>query len=310
MNDPKTLGLLLRLLFLITLICSPLLYQNSIYPAAGDAASGRVAYIEPGLTAMPDATLSVIVSALDMANAARAVRQAGGQVTSQLWLIDAVAARIPNDRLYDIASVTGVKSIVLNKTIATSGKPAPRTPTPTPTPTPVITTTTTTTSNITTTSSDGWVTTFRFPVPWDGTPDVQPSTSWNIWKVVYPVKVDSGAEKVTQTGSMVTVAVVDSGVYFDEQVKSELGVYASKLFLGQADFIDTLCQTFVLRNKTYSTGQQYPDHCFNNYKFSRDPYGHGTHVAGSIWNRLSDQLTGQSLGMAFEANILACVRSA
>ena len=53
-----------------------------------------VAYIEPALLAAGEAQRSVVVSAVSSAVAARAVERAGGQVTSELWLIDAVAAAI------------------------------------------------------------------------------------------------------------------------------------------------------------------------------------------------------------------------
>ncbi|HMN29628.1 MAG TPA: S8 family serine peptidase, partial [Caldilineaceae bacterium] len=38
---------------------------------------------------------------------------------------------------------------------------------------------------------------------------------------------------------------------------------------------------------------------------SQDPYGHGTHVAGIIANRLQDAATGLELGIAPEAQILS-----
>jgi hypothetical protein len=52
---------------------------------------GAMAYVEPGLLASDDDTLSVIVTASDSKAAARAVEDVGGQVRSELWLIDAMA---------------------------------------------------------------------------------------------------------------------------------------------------------------------------------------------------------------------------
>ena len=56
----------------------------------------RQAYVKPGLISERNREqASVIVTAGDATAAARAVERAGGQVTSDLWLIDAVAAPIP-----------------------------------------------------------------------------------------------------------------------------------------------------------------------------------------------------------------------
>jgi len=65
----------------------------------GDAArtltTQKPAYVEPLLFSSETEQLSIIVTAADSLSAARAVERIGGQVTSDLWLIDAVAALIP-----------------------------------------------------------------------------------------------------------------------------------------------------------------------------------------------------------------------
>ena len=66
------------------------------------------AYVEPGLASQAGDILSVIVTAKDAKAASRAVTSSGGQVTSELWLIDAVAARLPAGRLDTLASYPGV----------------------------------------------------------------------------------------------------------------------------------------------------------------------------------------------------------
>ena len=60
--------------------------------------SHSAAYVEPGLLASAGDALSVIVTAEDSTAAVRAVARAGGQVTSDLWLIDGVAATLPVTR--------------------------------------------------------------------------------------------------------------------------------------------------------------------------------------------------------------------
>jgi subtilisin family serine protease len=290
------------LLLAASLLASPLAHARPAAPAHP--------YLEPGLAAAGSADLSLIVTAGDSAAAARAVRQLGGLVTADLWLIDAVAATLPAGQLSRLAGAPGVVSIVQDKPVSTSGKPKPSS---------TSGTTDSTTSTSSTTSADlspsladpmaadGWVTPayLRFPVPWDGTPDVQPTSSWNTWKFVYPLAIDTGSYSVSQSGTGIGVAVVDSGVYFDATLKNELGNTTLRRFLGQADFIDRLCSTSVTsRGATITYGQQYTDHCFTDYEASKDPYGHGTHVAGIIWSSLTDQVTGVTLGVAWTAKIL------
>ena len=93
------------------------------------------AYLEPGLAAQPGELVSVIVTA-QSAERATAVRRLGGQVTSELWLIDAVAARLQPgqlDRLADLLAFSQLSPISLSPR---PGKNRPPTPTPTPTSTP------------------------------------------------------------------------------------------------------------------------------------------------------------------------------
>ncbi len=258
-------------------------------------------YIDPELLALQTGQVSIILTADSVQTAARAVQRAGGRVTSELWLINAAAAIVPAEVLEQLAHLPGVRSMVINKSIRTAGKP---TPTETSSD-PVSSASNDWLSNGSTLgTNDGWVTSFRFPVPWDGTPDVQPTSSWNSRKLVYPVNIDIGADQVYWTGSGVTVAIVDSGVYFDDQVKIEMGSYLRKLFYGQADFFQASCETIQVNNQIVVKGQQYPDYCFTGRNDSRDGYGHGTHVAGIIWNRISDYITGVDFGVAREAKIL------
>lgn len=281
-----------RVIVLCTLICCIL--TAFLFPQSLPLASLPDLYIEPGLLALNGSDeVSLIVTGDDVSNAAHAVQRAGGRVTGELWLIDAVAALVPARSIPYLAQQPRLRSLVRNHPVQTAVRVYPDLPDPA-----------STTIDPDTNLDDGWVTALRFPVPWNGTPDVLPTTAWISRNLVYPVKIDIGAEQVTYTGVGVTVAVLDSGVYFDEQVKSEMGVYLRKLFLGQADFIDTRCETVTINNKLVPTGQQYPDHCFNKMNFSKDGYGHGTHVAGIIWNRIFDYATGVDLGVAREASLL------
>ncbi|MGD1994766.1 MAG: S8 family peptidase, partial [Anaerolineae bacterium] len=244
------------------------------------------AYVEPGLLSVGPEARSVIVTAGDSAAAARAVARIGGEVTSDLWLVDAVAATVSAERVAALAAWPGVVSVVENKRVNAAQDPDPIDPT----------------------AWDGWVTDYRFPVPWDGSPDVQPTNSWNAVDLVYPVSIDLGTDTLYGLlGTEITVAVVDSGVYFDDQVKSELGQSAVKLFQGQADYVAPVCDTYQSRNgrRTHSAGIQYADHCFTGVDHSQDAFGHGTHVAGIMWNQISDLDTGVFMGVAPEVNILS-----
>jgi hypothetical protein len=83
----------------------------------------NLAYVEPQLNTAAGDSLSLIVTASESQQAARAVRALGGQVVSDLWLIDAVSANVPADQLATLAAEPGIASIVANKAVE-----APRIP--------------------------------------------------------------------------------------------------------------------------------------------------------------------------------------
>jgi serine protease AprX len=139
----------------------------------------------------------------------------------------------------------------------------------------------------------------RLPERWDGRPDVQATGSPTVWQLVNPVAVDIGADEVHATalpssqrvtGAGVTIAVVDSGVYFDNEIKRTLGNVVWKQFLGQADFVAPGCPA---------------GYCTQGWQESVDSYGHGTAVASVIWNNFTDQVTGAALGVAPGASLLS-----
>jgi subtilisin family serine protease len=241
------------------------------------------AYLDPALrSAAPVA--AVIVTAGDAAAAARAVTAAGGAVTADLWLIDAVAARVPSASLAALTAAPGVVAVVANRGVASS-------------------------------DWDGWVTDLPLPSVWDGRPDVQPTADPTAWQVVNPVAIDIGADKLHSgalnggkpvRGDGVTVAVVDSGVYFDADVRAELGAVVSEQFVGQADFVDSQCQVLPRsQGRAITVGRQRSDHCWLSHADTADGYGHGTAVASIIWNNFTDANTGVSLGVAPGADILS-----
>ena len=78
-----------RIVLIASLILS--LLVTGLSAAPGEATA--TAYVEPGLLNGAGDTLSLIVTASDSATAARAVERLGGQISSTLWVIDAVAAR-------------------------------------------------------------------------------------------------------------------------------------------------------------------------------------------------------------------------
>jgi hypothetical protein len=214
------LNLLIAIVMISTLLGAMNLDQAS-------TPTHEAAYVEPGLRSTESETLSLIVTAANSQAAADVVERVGGQVSSDLWLVDSVAALLPAGRLEALAADPGVRFIVANKSVATAQGPM---------------------------DAEGWVTDYRFPVPWDGSPDVEPTNDEQTWKLVYPTVIDVGTDVFFDgvysdtefgdpiRGDGITIAVIDSGVYFSEEVKRTLGNLVAKQFIGQADFVaDGLC---------------------------------------------------------------------
>ena len=142
------------------------------------------------------------------------------------------------------------------------------------------------------------------PTAWYGTPDVIATADPFVWDFSSPASIDVGADQlqdeyrnngVALTGKDVTVAVIDSGVYFDRDLKDLLGDEVEKHFEGQADFVGSgQCPS------TDHDFDQYAGYCWTDEKNSADPFGHGSHVAGIIWNQFIDADTGVHLGIAPE----------
>jgi serine protease AprX len=154
----------------------------------------------------------------------------------------------------------------------------------------------------------------RLPEQWDGRPDVRATASPTVWELVNPVAVDIGADEIHATaaassssklgaqapassqpsqqitGAGVTIAVVDSGVYFDNEIKRTLGHVVWNQFLGQVDFVASGCPG---------------GYCAQTWRDSIDSYGHGTAVASVIWNNFTDHGTGSTLGVAPGASLLS-----
>jgi outer membrane protein assembly factor BamB len=149
----------------------------------------------------------------------------------------------------------------------------------------------------------------RLPDEWNGEPDVQATANPMVWKLLAPVAIDIGADILHEdllrngyslSGQGSAIAVVDSGVYFDEHVKAVLGNSVAQLFLGQADYVGA--GTCEASGPGY---QQYAGYCWTDHQTSKDRFGHGSHVAGIIWNQYVDQATGIKLGVAPGAKILS-----
>ncbi|MCP4997103.1 MAG: S8 family peptidase, partial [Gammaproteobacteria bacterium] len=235
----------------------------------------ETSYIEPELRSIETETVSVIVTAKDdWEAAARAVERVGGQVTSELWIIEAVAADISADHIDQLAADPVIRSVVRNKGVKSSQEPL----------------------------WDGWVADYPIPVPYDGSPDTQPTNDDGIWNLANPVSIDIGADIVHNTGvdgQGVGIAVLDSGVFFETKIKNKFNDHLNQNFFGQIDFVGNgSCPSGGSRD-------QYTDYCFSNKDNSYDGYGHGSHIAGIIWNNIQDQDTGVKLGIAPGAGILS-----
>ncbi|MCB0113369.1 MAG: S8 family serine peptidase, partial [Caldilineaceae bacterium] len=106
----------------ITLVTVLLLFSlllNGCVPPQVTPNTAPSAYVDPAL-ATRTGNLSVVVTGQSAECAAEAVRAAGGSVTSELWLINAVGATIAADTLDQLAATPTILSIVENKRIAPS----------------------------------------------------------------------------------------------------------------------------------------------------------------------------------------------
>jgi serine protease AprX len=229
----------------------------------------NTAYVEPGLRTVGPASVSIIVAADSSRTAAQAVAQLGGQVTSDLWLIDSVAATLPARQVVALAALPGIQSIIANHSLKSSDT---------------------------------------------GAPDVWPTDNKKVWDIAYPVTIDIGADIVQKSksapgkridGDNVTVAVVDSGVFFDKDVRRELGSVVQRQFLGQADFVQSTCRTKPDTKKPKIIGAQFDGYCALTSQDSTDGFGHGTAVASVIWNNFTDATTSVKLGVAPGASIVS-----
>jgi hypothetical protein len=97
------------------LILSVLLGGAAVLPAS--TPPQQATYVQPNLRSSQAETLSLIVTASDSRTAADLVEQLGGQVSSELWLIDAVAATLPTGQLETLAAGPDIVSIVTNKNV-------------------------------------------------------------------------------------------------------------------------------------------------------------------------------------------------
>ncbi|MCX6044579.1 MAG: S8 family serine peptidase, partial [Chloroflexi bacterium] len=228
-------------------------------------AANSAAPLQSHTFAAPE-NFSVIVTAADAATAARAVEQVGGQVTSQLWLIDAVGARVSAEQFKQLAADPALVSLVGNQSVEGAAV-----------------------------------------VPLEGATDgkdVQPTADPFVWHVLSPATMDVGADLVHKgiegppmTGQGVTVAVIDSGVYHDPVAPAN-HPEGMLNFIGQADFAGA--------GHCAGSGQQFDTYCWtDNQLLSADGYGHGTHVATTIGNRLIDADRADRLGVAPDARLLS-----
>ena len=90
------------------------------------------------------------------------------------------------------------------------------------------------------------------PTSYDGRPDAEPGDLRREWQVSNAVGIDVGADVLhagspAVTGEGVTVAVVDSGVYFTEKVGGP-GADLDDHFLGQAEFFSPASASTAGRN--------------------------------------------------------------
>src|SRR5687767_5012443 len=103
--------------FVLLFLC--LFAGCATYTAQTVAETPHVAYLDPAIQGTSGA-VNVIVTGRDSRAAALVVESAGGEVTSDLWIINAVAATIPSDSIQRIASDPAILSIISNKKVRAS----------------------------------------------------------------------------------------------------------------------------------------------------------------------------------------------
>ncbi len=146
------------------------------------------------------------------------------------------------------------------------------------------------------------------PDSWDDGTYLLPTNNPTKWKFSTISSIDVGADVLHDnllqvngvTGNNVTIAVIDSGVTFDPALRNLAGSQIQNIFQGQVDFVGNgECTS----NKSGFT--QYDTYCMTTHTTAQDPYGHGSHIAGIIWNNFRDADTDVMVGVAPDANILS-----
>ncbi len=248
------------------------------------------AYVETSLWDNESDSIAIIATAQDSQTAAHIVAKLGGEVTSDLHIINAVAAEIPSFRLGELAAYPGIVSIVENKRIKSANSNGDD-------------------------SKKIWVRAHGV------------KSTDRAW----PVGMDVGADELHENhirGQGVTVAVLDSGVFFypidivghteessDITTLIRVNMNTAIHFAGQADFVgEGACYGDGYFEDVNLDGVddddlngmlQYDGYCLSDAQNSRDYYGHGSHVAGIIGSRFIDMESNTYLGIAPKAKILS-----
>lgn len=258
-----------------------------IFLLSNELADETTAYVDPTLAAVDGGMVSVIVSGETAERAAQALEQVGGTVSSNLWVINAAGGRLPVRAIDQLAALPGVEAIVQNHTVSASVDHA-RQKDPDQPP-----------DDHSKDLTQLWNSFFKTDSTRSYTSDPM------IYDFPSPIVIDVGADLVHKgtggeggvTGKNVTIAVVDSGMYFSWMMPESLEYELDQHFKNQYDFVgDNTCQGYGLQGEGY---------CFSGMLYSQDPYGHGTHVGGIIWNEMIDQSTGVVAGVAPGADIIS-----
>jgi len=78
----------------------------------------------PAVAAAPDVDVLVQTEG-DSTAVADFIRQAGGEVTGDLYIIDSLAARLPSNKLDALRALPGVKQVSIDQTVITAGSALP-----------------------------------------------------------------------------------------------------------------------------------------------------------------------------------------
>ncbi len=217
-------------------------------------------------------TESYLIQGADLASVKAAVQAAGGEITHELGIIRAVGARLTKTQLADLQTSAAVRQVYANNRVETAKKKVKTLSTAVET---VDLTTSVSTEPTATTSLESLVTSASLDLR-----DVT-DTATGTGHVTAVMAHLLQAEGITGDG--VTLAVLDSGLSFFDQIKR-----------GADDELRALAQYDAIADQELSI-----------WSAPNDDNGHATHVQSISLNSEASSVTGYYRGIAPNAGLVA-----